>query len=79
MGTELSTQETRWKTRAYVAGTLGGAVIGLIAAYLYSRASEEEIARGGDRPQIPTTTMIGLLLSALSLIRQIAEAGKPKK
>ena len=79
MGTELSTQDARWKRRAYVIGTLGGAVTGLIAAYLYSRASEEEIARAGKPQQIPTTTMIGLLLSALSLIRQIAEAGKPKK
>jgi hypothetical protein len=60
-------------------GVLAGALFGLAAAVLYSRAAEEEIARSGKPQQIPTTALIGLLLSALGLARQIAEAGKPRK
>ncbi|MAS34681.1 MAG: hypothetical protein CL610_11785 [Anaerolineaceae bacterium] len=70
---------TNWKTRTYLIGVAGGALFGLIAALLYTRAAQEEAERGGQPPQIPTGTVIGLLLSALALVRQISEAGKPNK
>lgn len=77
---EMTKQPSSWKTQAYVIGVVGGALFGLIAALLYSRAAEEDTARAGGKPQqIPTTTLLGLLLSALGLVRQIAEAGRPKK
>jgi H+/Cl- antiporter ClcA len=77
---QITNQQLNWKTRAYLIGLVGGAVFGFLAAMLYARAAEEEAARsGGNPPSIPTTSLIGLLLSALALIRQIAETGKPRK
>ncbi|MBZ0304143.1 MAG: hypothetical protein K8J31_30690 [Anaerolineae bacterium] len=72
--------DSNWKTRAYVVGVLTGAIFGLLSAYLYSRAAEENAAQTGGKPQqIPTWTMITMAGSALALARQIAEAGKPRK
>jgi hypothetical protein len=71
MGSDISPRSHAWKTRVYL--------IGVISALLYSRAAEEEAEKGGKPPQIPTGTVIGLLLSALALVRQISEAGNPRK
>jgi H+/Cl- antiporter ClcA len=79
MGSDISPKSSQWKTRVYLIGVAGGALFGLVSALLYSRAAEEEAEKGGKPPQIPTGTIIGLLLSALALTRQIAEAGKPRK
>lgn len=69
--------ETSWKTRTYAMGILAGAAMGFISAYMFTRAAEEN---DDGKPQaIPTGTLIGILLSVLGLIRQIAESGKPKK
>ena len=65
-----------WKLRVYIAG---GALFGIMAALIYARAVEEATDETGDLPRIPTGTLVGLILSALSLFRQIAEAGKPNK
>jgi hypothetical protein len=68
-----------WKAKTYGMGVLGGALFGLLAAYLYARAADEGAQRNaGKPPSIPTVNLIGMLLSALALVRQIAEAGKPK-
>jgi hypothetical protein len=72
-------RSSSWKTKAYAIGVTGGAVFGLLTAYLYARAAEEEARHGDGPPKVPTTAMIGMLLSALGLARQIAESGKPKK
>ena len=79
MGSDISPRSSTWKTRVYLIGVGAGALFGLISALLYSRAAEEEAEKGGKPPQIPTGTIIGLLLSALALVRQIAEAGNPRK
>ncbi|HLV36678.1 MAG TPA: hypothetical protein VKY59_16260 [Spirillospora sp.] len=77
---DLTTPDKSWKTRAYLIGILSGAFFGFVSAYLYSRAAEEDAARHNGKPQqLPTTTIIGVALSALGLARQIAEAGKPRK
>jgi NhaP-type Na+/H+ or K+/H+ antiporter len=76
---EIMKSSSNWKTRSYAIGAIGGAVFGLIVAVLYARAAEEDAARDGKPPQIPTTALIGLALSGLGLARQIAEAGRPKK
>ncbi|MGQ9887202.1 MAG: hypothetical protein ACUVSX_01815 [Aggregatilineales bacterium] len=69
-----------WKTQVYGIGVIGGALFGLLAAYIYARAADESAQRNAGRPEaIPTVQLIALLLSALGLMRQIAEAGKPKK
>jgi H+/Cl- antiporter ClcA len=73
-------KQSNWKMQTYGLGAFGGMVFGLIAAYLYARAAEEDTLRsGGKPPQISTTQLIGLALTILGLIRQIAEAGKVKK
>lgn len=69
-----------WKTRTYTLGLIAGGLFGLISAYLYTRAAEEDALRGGGKPQpVSTAQLIGLLLAALGLIRQISEAGKPAR
>lgn len=72
-------QETNWKIQTYGMGVVGGVLFGLIAAYLYARAAEEDVARGDKPQQLSTAQLIGLALTTLGLIRQIAEAGKVKK
>lgn len=66
-----------WKTRTYIMGIGLGALVGLVSAYLFNRAAEE--SEDGKPQPIPTGTLLGLVLSMLTLIRQIAESGKPKK
>lgn len=66
------------KTRFYLTGMIAGATFGLLSAYLYTRAAEEDGEDGQPNP-IGTMQLIGLILSALSLIRQIAESGKRPK
>ena len=72
-------QETNWKIQTYGMGVVGGVLFGLIAAYLYARAAEEDVASGDKSQQLSTAQLIGLALTTLGLIRQIAEAGKVKK
>ena len=79
---ELSTknQSPNWKPQTYTMGAIVGAILGFMAAYLYSRAAEEDAQRSGGKPKpIGTGEMITLGLAALGLIRQIAELGKPSK
>jgi H+/Cl- antiporter ClcA len=71
------TGNPNWKTRTYLMGVLLGAGMGLISAYLFNRSAEENDE--GKPQEIPTGTLIGLLLSVITLIRQIAESGKPRK
>lgn len=70
--------EVNWKTRTYAMGAIVGALMGFISAYMFARAAEEN-SEDGKPQRIPTGTVLGLLLSAMSLMRQIAESGKPKK
>ena len=76
---QIQKSNDNWKLRIYVVGIAGGALFGVIAALLYARAADEIAGESGDVPHIPTGTLIGLILSALSLARQIAEAGKPNR
>ena len=70
-------QPSTWKTRAYVMGTAAGALFGLVAALMYTRAADEDAQRNGGSPSKATTgEMIGLGLAALAMVRQIAEMGK---
>jgi hypothetical protein len=70
-------QPSSWKSRAYVAGATAGALFGLVAAYMYSRAAEEDAIKNGGTPNKASTgEMIGLGLAALAMVRQIAEMGK---
>lgn len=73
---QITSENDNWKRNAYVIGLGSGALFGLLSAYLYTRSASE----AGKQPDsVPTSTLIGLLLAALGLMRQIAEAGKPRK
>jgi uncharacterized membrane protein YiaA len=69
--------ETNWKTKAYIFGTLIGTLFGILSAYLYTRAAEED-TRGGGTPntRIQTGDLLGLGLAMLGIVRQVTELGK---
>lgn len=75
-----NSRDNGWKTQAFVIGTMAGALFGLVSAYLYTRATEEEVVRNGGSPNtIQTGDLLGLGLAALAMSRQVAEMGKPQK
>ncbi|HYO89861.1 MAG TPA: hypothetical protein VER79_14525 [Candidatus Limnocylindrales bacterium] len=65
-----------WKLTAYAAGVVGGALFGILAAVLYARSAEASLARGGERPEIGTMSIIGLTISLINIVRQITELGE---
>ncbi len=68
------------KARIIVAGGAIGALLGLLSSYLYTRAAAENDNAEGSAPKpISTGQLLGVLLTILGLVRQIAELGKPKK
>ncbi|RMG82434.1 MAG: hypothetical protein D6712_14640 [Chloroflexi bacterium] len=69
---------SEWKRNTYMFGAFLGAVFGILAAYFYARAAEEEVQRTGRKSAVPTRQILGLGVSALTLIRQITEMGKSK-
>jgi len=68
------------KARIIFAGAAVGAVLGLLSSYLYTRAAEEsDNPEAGAPGSVSTGQALAVLLGILSLVRQIAELGKPKK
>ena len=68
-----------WKRRTYAIGLGFGAVVGILSAYLFARAAEENSTRSDGKPEpIPTTQLFGVVLAVIGVARQIAEMGKPK-
>lgn len=78
---EIVPSGDNWKRQSYIFGLSLGTLVGLIAAYLYNRAADEDAVRKGGKPEhISTGQMISLSLATLGIIRQITELGKsPKK
>lgn len=74
----VNNRDDRWKTRTYVMGVILGAVVGLLSAYLFVRSAEENPETGRPEP-IQTGTLITIVLAVMSLMRQIAESGKPRR
>jgi hypothetical protein len=76
----MNQNKINWKRKTYLLGALGGTIFGLLSAYLFARAAEEEAERNNGVPsKVATGQLIGIALAALALIRQIAEMGKPPK
>ena len=74
------TNSTNWKTQTYMMGIIFGIIFGLLAAYMFTRAAEEDVELNGKPQQLQAGQMIAIALASLTLIRQIAELGKaPKK
>jgi H+/Cl- antiporter ClcA len=72
-------QPTSWKSKAYAFGAVVGAVFGLLSAFMYTRAAEEDVNRLGKPNRASTGELIGLGLAGLAMVRQIAEMGRPPK
>ena len=68
----IDNNSTTWKRNILIGGTLLGALIGASTAYLLARTAEEE--RGGP-PQISPTEALTLGISAIGLVRGIAQLG----
>ncbi|MCC6612099.1 MAG: hypothetical protein IT320_01410 [Anaerolineae bacterium] len=68
---------TSSQTQTYALGAVLGAVAGLLAAMLYSRAAEEERRAGGEPQGMQAGQMITIALALLGIIRQVAEMGRP--
>ncbi len=77
---ELETQTMEaGKARIIAIGVGLGAMVGLISSYLYARAAEEsEKSEAGAARSVSASQLLGVLLTTLGLIRQIADLGKPK-
>jgi ABC-type proline/glycine betaine transport system permease subunit len=61
----------------YGVGMLVGALIGIVAAYLYARAVDESRIDGDEIKPLQVGQLIALALAVLGLVRQIAEMGRP--
>lgn len=64
------------RQRVYLLGILAGAVYGLVAAYFYARAHEEDLRRGDAGSRVQTSELITVAVAALAMVRQIAEMGR---
>jgi hypothetical protein len=64
--------EANWKTQTYALGGIAGVIMGLLAAYFYARASEEN---GSGPSRIKTMDALKLAVSLLGVVRQITDLG----
>jgi hypothetical protein len=71
-----SPNEQPSRTQTLLLGSILGAVFGLLAAYFYARANEEEARSSGRVKRASAGEVIGLGLAALGMVRQIAEMGR---
>ena len=61
-------RELDWRTKAFIVGGVVGAALGLSAAYMYINSVDED----GVPPKLPPGAAVGIGLSLLALLRQIA-------
>lgn len=66
-----------WRNRNYILGVIVGGLMGVVSAYLFNRSADE--SNDGEAQEISTPAMIGIALSAITLVRQIAESNRPRK
>jgi F0F1-type ATP synthase assembly protein I len=71
-------QEANWKTQSYLIGVIGGTILGVIAAYFYTRAATDDTQRTGLQSpnRVQTGDLLGLGLAILAILRQVAELGR---
>ena len=70
----LQVRESGWRSRAMLAGGIIGSLVGVGAAYLYVRSSEEASADGSPR-KLKTGEAVRLGVALTAILRQIAELG----
>jgi hypothetical protein len=66
-----------WRNRNYILGVIVGGLMGVVSAYLFNRSADE--GNDDEVQEISTPAMIGIALSAITLVRQIAESNRPRK
>jgi hypothetical protein len=67
--------DSGWQSRIYLIGGTVGALLGLLSAFLFVRASQE--TRGETPPEAPSTNdAVRLGISLLSIVRTITEWGR---
>ncbi|MGB7341690.1 MAG: hypothetical protein WBC91_22525 [Phototrophicaceae bacterium] len=76
---EQEAAKATWRTRLYVVGGVIGAVLGVVSAYLFAKEVEDPNDNNDEAPDIPPTALLGLALSIITVVRQIAETGRKKK
>lgn len=64
-----------WRMKAFVIGGVVGALFGLASAYIYVRSVEKR----GEPPELAPSDAVGLGLTALGLLRQIAAVNEEDK
>ena len=57
-----------WRVKAFLVGGVAGALFGLATAYIYVRSFEKR----GEAPELAPSDAVGLGLTALGLLRQVA-------
>ncbi len=64
-----------WRMRVFIIGGMVGAAFGLASAYIYVRSVEKR----GAPPELAPSDAVGLGLTALGLLRQIASINEEEK
>ena len=81
--TEISPlNDPKARPQRLIIGGIIGSLFGLLGAYFYSRALEDDVRQnGGQHNPVSTGEIIGLGLAVLALLRQVSEMGRsePKK
>jgi hypothetical protein len=65
-----------WKNQTYLVGAAVGLLFGLVSAYMYTRAAEDDVSSVGVAHRASAGEILGLGLAALALVRQVAEMGR---
>lgn len=69
---EMEIDNDSWKTKTYIVGAVGGALIGLATAFLMVRSSGE---RTGGPPKVSTMDALKVGVGVIGLVRGIAALG----
>lgn len=69
--------ESSWKTRVYLAGGITGLAAGLLSAYFYARAAEENSDLIAPQ-RIKTMDALKLGVALLAIVRQVTDLNSNK-
>lgn len=72
---EESMTQSSWRTKFLIGGAIAGAVLGVLTAFLLTRAADE--SHGGP-PEVSTTDALKAGLGVLGVVRAIAALGDGK-
>ncbi len=73
-----NTDQSSWKTMAYVAGGAIGLVTGLLAARMYAQSAEANNAVTKAPNKLEMTDLFPIGLALVALVRQASELGARK-